>query len=147
MQTKWCAKCDKDRLIDEFDPNLKRSDKLQTYCRECYSKYHGEWYKRNKEKVKKKTAIRNAHQRSVIVEFLFDYLSTHACVDCGFSDIRALDFDHVRGKKLLAVTELYRRRCSLDKLVAEVAKCEVRCRNCHGIRTNTNNLSWRNKHR
>ena len=57
------------------------------------------------------------------------------CVDCGYSDIRALDFDHVRGEKLADVGSMIRRGRGISVVQAEIAKCEVRCRNCHAIAT------------
>lgn len=54
------------------------------------------------------------------------------CVDCGYREHpAALDFDHVRGVKvgnLSAMTDI-------RKVQAEIAKCEVRCANCHRIVT------------
>ena len=56
------------------------------------------------------------------------------CVDCGESDPRCLDFDHVRGKKLRSVS-LMKTGYSVKVLREEIAKCEVRCANCHRKRT------------
>ena len=56
------------------------------------------------------------------------------CADCGYNENPvALDFDHVRGEKIGAIGNLVRGR--LDKLMAEIKKCEVVCSNCHRIRT------------
>jgi len=64
------------------------------------------------------------------------YKSQHPCVDCGFSDIRALQFDHRdRSKKLANVSYLMKHCASTEKLMAEIAKCDVRCANCHFIRS------------
>ena len=57
------------------------------------------------------------------------------CVDCGNTDIRVLEFDHVRGEKIWSVSEMVTRGSGMDVLLAEIAKCEVRCRNCHVIKT------------
>ncbi|WP_413319571.1 hypothetical protein AA0Z99_03710 [Agrococcus sp. 1P02AA] len=59
------------------------------------------------------------------------------CVDCGRSDIRVLEFDHVRGVKVASVGSMVRRGRALVVIRAEIEKCEVRCRNCHGIATMT----------
>ncbi len=56
------------------------------------------------------------------------------CVDCGIADIRVLEFDHVRGVKVAAISNMMR-NASFEKLKAEIAKCEVRCANCHAIVT------------
>lgn len=56
-------------------------------------------------------------------------------MDCGNTDIRVLEFDHVTDKKVAGVGRLARDAASLATLETEIAKCEVRCRNCHQIVT------------
>ena len=63
-----------------------------------------------------------------------DVLSQSSCVDCGEADVCVLEFDHV-GDKKAAVSALARGEYSLSTLAAEIAKCEVRCVNCHRRRT------------
>lgn len=67
-------------------------------------------------------------------EYLANYLKDHPCVDCGYSDIRALEFDHLDDKKA-GVAQLARSGYALATLIIEMEKCEVRCRNCHQIKT------------
>ena len=56
------------------------------------------------------------------------------CVDCGFKGhAAALQFDHVRGTKVRDVSQMMGH--SLEAQLAEIAKCDVRCANCHAIRT------------
>lgn len=59
------------------------------------------------------------------------------CVDCGFSDARALDFDHVDpGTKAASMSRLLANvQPGHPRLEAEALKCVLRCRNCHQIRT------------
>lgn len=56
------------------------------------------------------------------------------CMDCGrcFPPC-AMDFDHVRGVKVCAVSRMI--KCSQARLDAEVAKCDLVCAVCHRIRT------------
>ena len=57
------------------------------------------------------------------------------CIDCGYKAFAAaLHFDHVDpATKKVAVSKL---RCgSIAGLDAEIAKCVVRCANCHAVRT------------
>ena len=64
---------------------------------------------------------------------LWEFLATHACVDCGEDDPMVLDFDHVRGEKAFPISRAcrYTRQAVLD----EIAKCEIRCSNCHRRKT------------
>jgi hypothetical protein len=64
------------------------------------------------------------------------YLAEHPCVDCGEDDIRVLEFDHVCPENKVAnVGRMACDGCSVKRLEIEVAKCEVRCANCHRRRT------------
>jgi DNA-directed RNA polymerase specialized sigma24 family protein len=57
-------------------------------------------------------------------------------VDCGEKDPRVLQFDHVKGEKKAAITELaYCTKVSIEALTVEMSKCVVRCANCHLKRT------------
>jgi hypothetical protein len=62
------------------------------------------------------------------------YLLRHPCVDCGEVDTRVLEFDHVRGRKSAAISFLVRIGYPWQRIVKEIAKCEVRCANCHRLR-------------
>lgn len=46
-----------------------------------------------------------------------------------------LDFDHVRGTKVEAVTAMAWNNATAERIEAEIAKCEVVCANCHRRRT------------
>ena len=49
---------------------------------------------------------------------------------CGF------DYDHVRGKKVCSVSSMCISRYELSEVDLEIAKCEMRCANCHRKVTN-----------
>lgn len=57
------------------------------------------------------------------------------CADCGYNaHPAALDFDHLPGSdKIRGVAAMV--NFSRNALVAEIAKCECVCANCHRIRT------------
>ena len=46
-----------------------------------------------------------------------------------------LDFDHVRGKKVLSISDMMRGAYGIDSIQKEINKCEVRCSNCHRVAT------------
>ena len=74
-------------------------------------------------------------RRETARQYVWDYLSTHPCVECGESDPRVLEFDHIRGRKYKSVSVLADGNYSLDKVKAEIRKCQVLCSNCHRKKT------------
>ncbi len=68
-------------------------------------------------------------------QIIQEYLQNHPCIDCGNSDIRVLEFDHVRGIKKGNISHAMREAWSIERLQLEIDKCEVRCCNCHRIVT------------
>jgi len=66
---------------------------------------------------------------------LAEYKLAQGCADCGFNlHPDALTFDH-RDERTLSFTISQRGGRSAGVVWAEVAKCDVRCANCHAIRT------------
>lgn len=58
------------------------------------------------------------------------------CVDCGYrKHPAALDFDHIDPmQKSFQISSSLGSR-SWDEILSEIEKCEVRCANCHRIKT------------
>ena len=108
------------------DPNKRRA-----YQRE----YHKRYYLDNAEKYKKKAKRWNKSQRKWAREFISRVKSFSHCVDCGQSDSRVLDFDHVYGEKIGNVSDMVNGSYSIGAIKKEIRKCEVRCSNCHRIKT------------
>jgi hypothetical protein len=121
---KFCTRCN----IQKEYP-LQFTTRHKVTCKDCY--------KIDKKKYKK---IRQHNRR----KFMIDYLKTHPCVDCGNSDIRVLEFDHLRDKKYtisrLMNISSYK---SMEILKTEMDKCEVVCANCHRIRTQSRGNHYR----
>lgn len=101
---------------------------------------HKIYYEANKDKVKAQVRERNkvAIQRNK--DYVNNYLKSHPCVDCGNKNPIVLEFDHVRGEKIKDVGVLKSSSCSLKSIDEEIAKCEVRCANCHRIVTHKRRL-------
>ncbi len=82
---------------------------------------------RNRERAARKTREVTLQRRAWIAG-----LKAKPCMDCRklFPAV-CMDFDHVRGQKLFQVSECRR---SLEAILAEIAKCDLVCSNCHRIR-------------
>lgn len=97
---------------------------------------HADWYRRNRGRsgayIRGWKQARRAENRARV----FEYLTMHPCVDCSEADPVVLEFDHVNGDKMASVSEAaYARAWTWERVEAEIAKCEVRCANCHKRKT------------
>jgi len=63
-----------------------------------------------------------------------EYLADKACVDCGIDDPIVLELDHQRDKEF-AIGAMVSRGGSWERIEKEIAKCLVRCANCHRRKT------------
>jgi hypothetical protein len=64
------------------------------------------------------------------------------CTDCGENyPYWMMQFDHTSGDKSFTISEWAQNCGSRDKILAEIAKCEVVCANCHANRTHSRMVS------
>lgn len=107
------------------------SDGLNIYCKVCLREYRKAEYARKREHIIRQQKINSEKYITRNRDFVVGYLKDNPCVDCGESDIICLEFDHVRGSKIAGVGLMISNGWSLNKIKDEIAKCEVRCANCH----------------
>lgn len=68
--------------------------------------------------------------------YVLKYFQEHPCMDCGETDPLVLDFDHIDPKtKVNNISKLINSNHTIEILIDEIAKCEVRCSNCHRRKT------------
>lgn len=93
-------------------------------------------YLKNKDVIKRKAHLFTIQARKRNYDLIAEYKKTHPCVDCGiiFPDC-AMDFDHIKGKKFHNIALLANAAYSWETILKEIEKCEVRCANCHRIKT------------
>jgi hypothetical protein len=132
---KECTMCKQSKALSEFNKNICRKDGLQNKCRDCSRKHSKEYYKDHKDVMRPMIVAASKLRQEIAYDWVVDYFGEHPCVDCGCVDIRVLEFDHVTGTKRYGVGYMLKQGHSLDAIKEEVAKCEVRCRNCHQIKT------------
>src|SRR6267143_2767210 len=137
-----CTKCGEVKPLDQFPPVRRGEPKLQSWCRECFAAYGREYYRKNRE-VQKARLLRNtAARRADNQRRMIEYLRAHPCVDCGEADIVVLQFDHLADKER-DVSSMLSGSWSWSAIEKEIAKCEVRCANCHRLRTALRHLERR----
>jgi hypothetical protein len=119
-----CRECGRERARQRRrDPKYRREQvKYNQRWRAANPEYHREY---NHQYY----AARYAEKRAVI-----DAAKDCPCTDCGqkFPSC-AMDLDHVRGEKVASIGAMTP-SCTVEEILAEIAKCEPVCANCHRIR-------------
>ena len=141
---KVCTGCKVTKPRSEFHKQTRRSDGLQSYCKACKSQMNRDYERANPSRISNLIKHR-AKRRAVGRDYIRNYLEAHPCVDCGEADWVVLEFDHVRGDKVCPVSVLLSTALPVEKIEAEIAKCDVRCANCHRRVTYGRAGSWRSE--
>jgi hypothetical protein len=134
MTNKICARCNERKPTDEFGADFKAKNGLKSYCRQCHRKVNYEWYHSNGGKLSQ-SARQTATYRER-KQWIDRIKLARGCIDCGYNTHpHALQFDHRDGETKLTPGFARVLKNNLEWLKAEIAKCDVRCANCHAIRT------------
>lgn len=135
-EQKRCAHCQQLKPLEEFAFHNKVLGTRQKQCRDCMRRFNQASYNKRKEEYRADIYRNRERRRQEARQFVWEYLSTHPCVDCGESDPIVLEFDHLNAAdKRKDVSELAGGRYSLETIADEMAKCVVRCANCHRRKT------------
>jgi hypothetical protein len=127
-----CSTCQDEKSESAFtSSSLKRRSKI---CRDCKAEYNRRWYDENRLAHMEDVRRNSARYIEEALEVVRKHKS-QPCGECGrrFPPV-CMDFDHVRGEKVDIVSRL-RGYVSMERLLEEIAKCEVVCANCHRVRT------------
>lgn len=100
-------------------------------CDRCYHREYARKRRREGRDLLERERTRIVSQRNYAI---IRELKARPCTDCGqtFPNC-AMEFDHVRGEKLFSLHSAGPR--TVESLMAEIAKCDLVCANCHRIRT------------
>ena len=132
---KRCGRCNVVKPREAFALKSRYAMRWQSYCRSCQHDYYIAYYRDGASPFIDKLRARTIAQRTLNRAFIAGVLMKSRCVDCGLRDPIVLEFDHVRGEKVDSISAMIMAPASIATLKAEVAKCVVRCANCHRIKT------------
>lgn len=104
------------------------------------------WYARNKARA---SATRKAHRaanlglyaeryktRRLKARAIIDAAKSMPCADCGLTfDPICMDLDHRPGETKVASVAKMPGDFTIEKILEEIAKCDVVCACCHRLRT------------
>lgn len=136
---KICTRGNHEVDVSLFSKSSRSKDGLMRWCKPCVAQYERERYQSG-DKERKQKNKNNTIQRAR--DYIWKVLSESNCVDCGIDDPMVLEFDHKEDSgKLYNVASMH--ALSVDRIKAEIAKCEIRCANCHKKKTARQFGFWR----
>lgn len=101
-------------------------------------KAQADWYQKNKEDINNKKWYRKQEARKWVNDYK---VKNSVCTDCEISyPPYILDFDHIADKSF-GISRAIQQGMHLDKIQAEIKKCEIVCANCHRQRTYERQMS------
>ncbi|WGH19892.1 HNH endonuclease [Streptomyces phage PumpkinSpice] len=123
---KTCSRCKLDKSYENFGKATSNADGLQRWCKQCKS----DVYQSQSGKYKESSKAARIRRYEKLMK-----IKNVPCMDCnGEFPSFVMDFDHVRGEKLADVSDLMQ-NASWQRVLDEIAKCDIICANCHRIRT------------
>lgn len=133
-QDRACIECKEIKPYTEFRLQSRHMLMRHPRCHACDKGYRAQCYALNKPKfvASKKRRI------AVIRQWLNEIKEADPCRDCAkFWPSYVMDFDHLDPS--IKVDKISRMvfTASQEEILAEIAKCELVCSNCHRIRTHT----------
>jgi hypothetical protein len=130
-----CCTCGLVKPVSEFALKNKERGTRSTKCRSCQAAYSREHYRRNRPAYLERTATQRRFNREECRQQVYNYLMEHPCADCGEGDPIVLEFDHRDPSKKRASISRLINHVTWAALQREIARCDVRCANCHRVRT------------
>ena len=130
VKRRSCGRCGRRLPLADF---ARYGEGHQSYCRSCQREYDAAWYQANK--ARRKTKVRA--DRAAHIAWLDSLKEGMPCADCGrVYPPYVMEWDHLPGtEKTLVMSDTRRSAHARERILAEIAKCELVCANCHRERT------------
>lgn len=139
---KLCYKCDIKKEEIAFSWRNKTKQTRMPWCKSCIKEYDSNRQKSQIYLARKYELAKERQEKSR--NYIQDVLQNSKCMDCENDNWRVLEFDHKdKSTKLYNISMMY--DLSTETIQKEIDKCEIRCANCHRIRTAKQFNTWRFK--
>ena len=147
---KTCIECKIEKDIEQFPWRNKKKNMRVGRCNVCHNKWYREYFSKpdNRKKQIKRVEHINKRQIEEARKYVLDFLNRNPCVDCGEKNPIVLEFDHRKGvEKVFIISSALSTKSyiTLDLVKTEIEKCDIRCANCHRIKTAKEYGFWKLK--
>lgn len=135
-----CTKCHLTKKESDYFVKDKKNGRLHAQCKECYKEhrrtYYAEHYLKHGNEYRARAKLRRAKVKRDLQIKLVEYLTGKSCKNCGESDIRVLEFDHIIPKtKRFGIATAITDGKKWSDILEEIESCQILCANCHKKRT------------
>lgn len=144
MTMKLCPKCKQDKELIFFYKNKGLKLGVSSWCIDCLKEYyHSDLNKKRRseyfQKNKKSILVRRGNTRKKLRLDVIEILGGK-CLFCGFTDIRALQIDHIDGKSINdRVMRTSTPTTYYKKVIKDSGKnYQLLCANCNWIKRSKN---------
>ena len=107
------------------------------YDRQYYASHSEESKMRSRKRYETYPAYyneRNTTRRQELRNFIQQQKIGKSCMRCGNADFRVLDFHHLdKDEKDSGLGQAVSKNWGKERILREIAKCQVLCANCHRI--------------
>jgi hypothetical protein len=128
-----CARCTADRPLDDFPRDRSRSSGRHPYCKPCHRAVSaartqsGDW-----REWRRQAAARNY----AAARELLNRLKSAPCTDCGGTfPPYVMQYDHRDPASKRRNVSTWASAGCITGMLAEIARCDLVCANCHAIRS------------
>lgn len=88
------------------------------------------WYEKNKKRYR----LYGKKANDKVKKLLYDIKKNLGCKECRMKNPVCLDFHHRDpNEKEFSVGEAYAKHVKLERILKEIKKCDVLCKNCHAV--------------
>jgi hypothetical protein len=122
-----CPLCKEPRQLEDFAWRNKSKGIRARECKICHNTFRKRCYDKNRVSE----IARSSARKRDLANWILQLKSSMSCSKCPENHPATLQFHHCSGDKELNISAAYSRGWSKDRILREIAKCEVLCANCH----------------
>ena len=125
---KICKRCNEEKVFEDFPKHKGFRDGRNSICKECHCKREKEYYQNNKDH---KRDVRRQTRKEKI-DWYQSIKKDLKCKRCDEDRWYILDFHHDNPNEKEGTISKMIETSSKERILGEIEKCTVLCRNCHG---------------